>query len=59
MNALLYDARCTLPLRILSVRPDQRRGRLNGTSHALSSITDNRMKTEKGEVAGPIEEKQV
>ena len=54
MNALLYNA----PLYIVRA-DDKRRGRLNGISHALSSIPHNRVKTEKGEVAGPIQEKQV
>jgi hypothetical protein len=48
MNALLYSA----PLYIVRT-DDKRRGRLNGISHALSSIQYNRMKAEKGEVAGP------
>jgi polyphosphate kinase 2 (PPK2 family) len=54
MNALLYSA----PLYIVRAG-DKRRGRLNDISHALSSIPYNRVKTEKGEVAGPIQEKQV
>ena len=54
MNALLYNAALYI------VRTDdKRRGRLNDVSHALSSIPYNRVKTEKGEVAGPIQEKQV
>jgi polyphosphate kinase 2 (PPK2 family) len=53
MNALLYNA----PLNIVRA-DDKRRGWLNGISHALSSIPYNRVKTEKGEVAGPIQEKQ-
>jgi polyphosphate kinase 2 (PPK2 family) len=54
MNALLYNA----PLNIVRA-DDKRRGWLNGISHALSSIPHNRVKTEKGEVVGPIQEKQV
>ena len=54
MNALLYSA----PLYIVRM-DDKHRGRLNDISHALSSIPHNRVKTEKGEVAGPIQEKQV
>jgi hypothetical protein len=54
MNALLYNA----PLYIFRA-DDKRRGRLNDISHALSLIPYNRVKTEKGEVAEPIQEKQV
>lgn len=54
MNALLYKA----PLYIVRA-DDKRRGWHNGISHALSSIPHNRVKTEKGEVVGPIQEKQV
>jgi polyphosphate kinase 2 (PPK2 family) len=50
MNALLYNA----PLYIVRAE-DKRRGWLNGISHALSSIPYNRVKTEKGEVAEPIQ----
>jgi polyphosphate kinase 2 (PPK2 family) len=53
MNALLYNA----PLYIFRA-DDKRRGRLNDISHALSLIPYNRVKTEKGEVAVPIQEKQ-
>ena len=42
MNALPYNA----PLYIVRA-DDKRRGRLNGISHALSSIPYNRVKTEK------------
>jgi hypothetical protein len=52
MNALLYSA----PLYIVRT-DDKRRGWLNGISHALSSIPYNRMKAEKGEVAGPTPRK--
>ena len=54
MNALLHNA----PLYIVRTG-DKRRGRPNRISHALSSISYNRVKTEKSEVAGPIQEKQV
>lgn len=54
MNALPHNA----PLYIVRAG-DKRRGRHNRISHALSSIPYNRVKTEKGEVAGPIQEKQV
>ena len=36
-----------MPRCILSAADDKRRGRLNGISHALSSIPYNRVKTEK------------
>ena len=52
MNALLYNA----PLYIIRA-DNKRRDRHNDISH-LSLIPYNRVKTEKVEVAGPIQEKQ-